>query len=183
MKAPFKYKFYIFTPNNCRVETRSSPDPKEFEGLPYLINPDVSHLPGVKLQYYKKVGEAIVEMTHKEKLERDKLHKQAPALAIPERVITREIKVEVIKEIDRPIEKIIEKLVYVDKPYPVEVQVEIIKEVVKEIIKEVEKPIERIVEKEKIITQDKIIFKTPLWCYATHAVLSVILIYFIFWRH
>lgn len=181
MKPSKKYKFYIFSDTNCRIETRTSPDETEFEGLNYLKDPDVTAISkkGVKLHHLKRVGDKVVEMSASEKKLRDEFHDVRSVSSIPERIITKEIKVEVIKEVEKPIERILEKFIYVDKPYPVEVQVEVVKEVLKEIIREVEKPIEKIVEKEKVVYKDKIVNKVPTWCYFTTALLIMNLIYLI----
>lgn len=143
-----KHKFYIFTKYNCRVETRPTDDATEFEGMDYLLNPDISHLPkGLKLEYYKKDGHRVVEMTKEEKEIRKKFHDENISSAKPEKIVIKEVEVpkEIIKEVP--------------------------KEIIKEVIKEVKIPVEKVIEKEKIIYKDKVEYKVPKWCYYTHGAL------------
>lgn len=111
----------IFGHHNCRilpkVEDESLPQYEGFDNV--LINPDRTHLLGVPLQYYKKVGDKIEVCSEDEAKEIDNHHFDNSQPNPPMLIKT----IEVVKFVDR------EKLIEVPK---------IVKEVV-EIIRESER--------------------------------------------
>lgn len=157
-----KTKVIIFDKEGfCRLLTNPEDSilvEEQEQGNIIIINPELPT--AVSLDYLKldDTKTKIIEMTEEEKIERTKLLRE---------------------ELPPPPKKIEEKIVYVTKEVPIEsireivTQVEVIKEVPIEVIKEI--PVEIIKEKivyvtkeipitvEKIITNEKIIDRIPLW--------------------